>query len=68
MPLYGLEEKNHNAYARGIYCHGTNNPQELGYATSQGCIRISNADAIQLADYIKAKTAKKQQVFLGVIE
>ena len=68
MPLYGLEEKNHNAYARGIYCHGTNNPQELGYATSQGCIRISNADAIQLADYIKAQTKNKKQVFLGVIE
>ena len=36
--------------------HGTNKPETIGYATSAGCIRLTNWDALFLADRIARNT------------
>ena len=33
--------------------HGTNTPETIGYATSAGCVRLTNWDALFLADRVK---------------
>ena len=33
--------------------HGTNKPETIGYATSAGCVRLTNWDALFLADRIR---------------
>lgn len=39
--------------ARYIYIHGTNQEQLLGTAASHGCIRLSNAEVIDLFELVK---------------
>ena len=34
------------------YIHGTNDEDSIGYAASHGCIRMSEADAVELARYL----------------
>lgn len=34
--------------------HGTKAPETIGYATSHGCVRLTNWDAVTLSDSIKA--------------
>lgn len=46
--LEGGEEKNANTLERLIYLHGTNHEDRLGMAASQGCIRFSNKDIIEI--------------------
>ena len=36
--------------------HGTPTPSEIGYAQSHGCIRLTNWDALQLAEMVKPGT------------
>lgn len=36
--------------------HGTNTPETIGYATSAGCVRLTNWDALFLADRIAKNT------------
>lgn len=36
--------------------HGTNQPEYIGQSVSSGCIRMTNADAIDLFDRVKMKT------------
>ena len=36
--------------------HGTNNPETIGYATSAGCVRLTNWDALFLAGRIERGT------------
>ena len=36
--------------------HGTNKPETIGYATSAGCVRLTNWDALFLADRIGRNT------------
>ncbi|HEX8695474.1 MAG TPA: L,D-transpeptidase family protein [Longimicrobium sp.] len=36
--------------------HGTNKPETIGYATSAGCVRLTNWDALFLADRIRPGT------------
>ncbi len=34
------------------YIHGTNDEDSIGYAASHGCIRMAEADAVDLARYL----------------
>ena len=36
--------------------HGTNKPETIGYATSAGCVRLTNWDALFLADRVSKNT------------
>ncbi|GAA0365641.1 L,D-transpeptidase [Bacillus horti] len=36
--------------------HGTNNPSSIGKMVSHGCIRMYNADVLELASYVKVGT------------
>ncbi|MEQ9439273.1 MAG: L,D-transpeptidase [Cyclobacteriaceae bacterium] len=58
MRLTGLEPgKNKgpgvDSYARYIYIHGTPEEGLIGQPASHGCIRMKNADVIQLYDLVK---------------
>jgi lipoprotein-anchoring transpeptidase ErfK/SrfK len=46
--LDGLEEENANTRDRFIYIHGTKHEDEIGTPASHGCIRMRNADVIEL--------------------
>jgi hypothetical protein len=48
LRLEGLDPANLNTYDRYIYIHGTNHEELLGTPASQGCIRMSNPDVIDL--------------------
>ena len=45
-----------DSYDRYIYIHGTNHENKLGEPASSGCIQMSNADVIELADEISPHT------------
>ncbi len=51
--LDGLEEHNANTHDRYIYIHGTNQEHLIGTPASQGCVRLSNADVIDLFDRVE---------------
>ena len=46
--LEGLDRANANTKGRYIYLHGTNHEAALGRPTSHGCVRLANADIIEL--------------------
>jgi lipoprotein-anchoring transpeptidase ErfK/SrfK len=46
--LDGLDEENANTRDRFIYIHGTKHEDEIGTPASHGCIRMRNADVIEL--------------------
>ena len=46
--LEGLDRANANTKSRYIYLHGTNHEAELGRPASHGCIRLANADIIEV--------------------
>lgn len=50
--LSGLEPENANSFDRFIYIHGTNHEDKLGSPASCGCIRLSNADIVELFDMV----------------
>lgn len=54
--LEGLDAGNANTRERFIYIHGTNAEHLLGTAASHGCVRLSNADVIDLFDAVPAGT------------
>ena len=54
--LTGLSEENANTHSRYIYIHGTNAESKLGTPASHGCIRMSNADVVDLFDRIQVGT------------
>lgn len=45
--------------------HGTSAPETIGYATSHGCIRLTNWDALELGRSIKAGMTVKFQDMTG---
>ncbi|MEK9772511.1 MAG: L,D-transpeptidase [Opitutae bacterium] len=45
-----------DTYERYVYVHGTNKEDKLGYASSSGCIQVSNESAIELAAQIPLGT------------
>jgi len=54
--LDGLEEDNANTRERFIYIHGTKHEDKIGRPASHGCIRMRNADVIELFDLIDEDT------------
>jgi lipoprotein-anchoring transpeptidase ErfK/SrfK len=54
--LDGLEEHNANTRDRFIYIHGTKHEDKIGRADSHGCIRMRNADVIELFDLVDEET------------
>ena len=54
--LDGLEEHNANTRDRYIYIHGTNHEDKIGEPASHGCIRMTNADVIELFDLVEEQT------------
>jgi lipoprotein-anchoring transpeptidase ErfK/SrfK len=54
--LDGLEKGNANTYDRYVYIHGTNAESRLGMPASEGCIRMSNTDVIDLYDSVEPGT------------
>jgi L,D-transpeptidase YbiS len=54
--LDGLEPRNANTHDRYVYIHGTNHEEEIGTPASHGCIRMKNADVVELFDRVAEGT------------
>jgi L,D-transpeptidase YbiS len=54
--LDGLDEHNANTRDRFIYIHGTKHEDEIGTPASHGCIRMRNADVIELFELVDETT------------
>ena len=54
--LDGLEEENANTRDRFIYIHGTRHEDKIGIPDSHGCIRMRNADVVELFDLVDETT------------
>ena len=48
LHLRGLESGNANAFARGIYIHGTAEERNIGRPASYGCIRMKSRDVVKV--------------------
>src|SRR5260370_29407779 len=55
--LDGLEGHNANTRDRFIYIHGTKHEDKIGMVDSHGCIRMRNADVIELFDLVDVDTS-----------
>ena len=51
-----------------LYVHGTNKDEELGGAHSHGCIRLSNADALDLARLVATRTGAASEEEIAALE
>jgi phosphoserine phosphatase len=56
LRIQGLDPENTNTFERFIYIHGTNHEDHLGQPASQGCIRLGNAEMIELFEMIEIGT------------
>jgi lipoprotein-anchoring transpeptidase ErfK/SrfK len=54
--LDGLDPDNGNTKDRFIYIHGTKHEHRIGKPDSHGCIRMRNADVIELFDLVQEGT------------
>ena len=54
--LEGLDSRNANTHERFIYIHGTNHEEKIGEPASHGCIRMRNADLLELFELVKQGT------------
>jgi len=54
--LDGLEPRNANTHDRYVYIHGTNHEEEIGTPASHGCVRMKNADVIDLFERVEEGT------------
>ena len=54
--LTGLSEENANTHSRYIDIHGTNAESNLGTPASHGCVRMSNADVVDLFTRVEVGT------------
>jgi lipoprotein-anchoring transpeptidase ErfK/SrfK len=54
--LDGLDDHNANTRERFIYIHGTRHEGEIGSPASCGCIRMRNADVVELFDLVDHDT------------
>jgi lipoprotein-anchoring transpeptidase ErfK/SrfK len=50
--LDGLDEHNANTRDRFIYIHGTKHEDKIGNPASHGCVRMRNADVMELFDLV----------------
>jgi lipoprotein-anchoring transpeptidase ErfK/SrfK len=54
--LDGLEGRNANTHGRYIYIHGTNHEESIGVPASHGCVRMRNADLVELFEQVGVGT------------
>ena len=54
--LDGLDEHNANTRDRFIYIHGTRHEDKIGTIASHGCVRLRNADVIELFELVDEGT------------
>ena len=54
--LDGMEPENANTRGRYIYIHGTRHEDKIGTPESHGCIRMRNADVIELFGLVEEGT------------
>ena len=54
--LDGRDARNANTHERFIYIHGTNHEEKIGEPASHGCIRMRNADLLELFELVKEGT------------
>ena len=54
--LDGLDEQNVNTRDRFVYIHGTKHEDKIGTAASHGCVRMRNADVIELFEIVDEGT------------
>jgi L,D-transpeptidase YbiS len=54
--LDGTDAENANTRDRFIYIHGTKHEDKIGTPDSHGCIRMRNADVIELFDLVDGTT------------
>ena len=54
--LDGLDKQNANTRDRFVYIHGTKHEDKIGTAASHGCVRMRNADVIELFEMIDEGT------------
>jgi L,D-transpeptidase YbiS len=54
--LAGCDAENANTYDRFIYIHGTNHEEQIGEPVSHGCIRMKNADLVELFEQVGLDT------------
>jgi lipoprotein-anchoring transpeptidase ErfK/SrfK len=54
--LDGMDEENANTRNRFIYIHGTKHEDKIGTPDSHGCIRMRNADVIELFGLVDETT------------
>jgi L,D-transpeptidase YbiS len=54
--LDGLERRNANTHGRYIYIHGTNHEESIGVPASHGCVRMRNADLVELFEQVGVGT------------
>jgi lipoprotein-anchoring transpeptidase ErfK/SrfK len=54
--LDGLDEHNANTRERFIYIHGTKHEDKIGSPASCGCVRMRNADVVELFDLVDHDT------------
>ena len=54
--LNGRDARNANTHDRFIYIHGTNHEEKIGEPASHGCIRMRNADLLELFELVKQGT------------
>lgn len=53
LRMDGLDEANANTFDRFIYIHGTNHEEKLGSPASQGCVRLSTTEMVELFDMVQ---------------
>src|SRR6266496_161020 len=54
--LDGVDEHNANTRERFIYIHGTKHEHKIGTPDSCGCVRMRNADVVELFDLVDHDT------------
>jgi len=54
--LDGLDDHNANTRDRFIYIHGTKHEDKIGTPASHGCIRMLNADVVELFELVDETT------------
>src|SRR5512133_2374933 len=54
--LDGLDEQNANTRDRFVYIHGTKHEEKIGTEASHGCVRMRNADVIELFEMVDEGT------------
>ena len=54
--LDGLDDDNANTRDRFIYIHGTKHEDKMGIPDSHGCIRMRNADVVELFNLVDETT------------